>query len=87
MEALRTYLNSLTPDRQDALASEAGTSIGYLRKAISIKQQLSPAVCVRLEQLSENAIRRWDLRPDDWWEIWPELIRAKSAPPIVREAA
>jgi len=25
---------------------------------------------------------RWDLRPNDWHEIWPEFIRRKGAPPV-----
>lgn len=33
-------------------------------------------------------VRRWDLRPDDWHRIWPELIGAEGAPgvPEAREA-
>jgi len=27
-------------------------------------------------------MRRWDLRPDDWHRIWPELIGAEGAPPV-----
>jgi hypothetical protein len=31
--------------------------------------------------------RRWDLRPDDWHRIWPELIGADGAPQVPAEAA
>ena len=27
-------------------------------------------------------IPRWDLRPDDWHRIWPELIGADGAPAV-----
>jgi hypothetical protein len=27
-------------------------------------------------------VARWDLRPDDWHRIWPELIGAEGAPPL-----
>lgn len=27
-------------------------------------------------------LRRWDLRPDDWYRIWPELIGAEGAPAV-----
>jgi DNA-binding transcriptional regulator YdaS (Cro superfamily) len=33
-----------------------------------------------LEQLSAGVVRRWDLRPQDWWVIWPELVGAEGAP-------
>jgi DNA-binding transcriptional regulator YdaS (Cro superfamily) len=46
------------------------------------------STCVRIEQATEREVRRWDLRPDDWWEIWPELIGTDGAPPVpTREAA
>lgn len=28
------------------------------------------------------AVRRWELRPDDWYRIWPELIGAEGAPSV-----
>jgi hypothetical protein len=31
--------------------------------------------------------RRWDLRPDDWHRIWPELVGADGAPQVPAEAA
>ena len=30
--------------------------------------------CVQIEQLTNGAVTRKDLRPDDYHEIWPELI-------------
>jgi hypothetical protein len=32
-------------------------------------------------------LRRWDLRPDDWHRIWPELVGADGAPPVPVEPA
>lgn len=29
--------------------------------------------CVTIERLTEGAVTRRDLRPDDWQDIWPEL--------------
>lgn len=25
----------------------------------------------------------WDFRPDDWWKIWPELVRLPGAPDLI----
>ena len=33
----------------------------------------SPENCVGLELATGGAISRKDLRPDDWWLLWPEL--------------
>ena len=43
----------------------------------------SPENCVSIEQATGGNVRRWDLRPSDWWLIWPELIGAEGAPSIV----
>jgi DNA-binding transcriptional regulator YdaS (Cro superfamily) len=40
----------------------------------------SPELCVEIERASGRAVMRWDLRPDDWHRIWPELIAAEGAP-------
>lgn len=29
--------------------------------------------CPAIEQATNGAVTRKDLRPDDWWKIWPEL--------------
>lgn len=37
-------------------------------------------LCVWIDRTPENphmpstGVMRWDLRPDDWWTIWPELL-------------
>jgi DNA-binding transcriptional regulator YdaS (Cro superfamily) len=38
--------------------------------------------CVIIEMATEGEVKRWDLRPDDWYLIWPELIGAKGAPAV-----
>lgn len=75
MDQLREYLNSLAPIRQREFAKKCGTTIGYLRKAISTSQLLHPATCVQIEQLSEGKVSRTSLRPKDWRCIWPELYK------------
>lgn len=40
----------------------------------------SPAKCVQIERDSRGELRRWHLRPNDWWLIWPEIIDADGAP-------
>lgn len=76
MDKLLAYLNSLSKDEQTAFAERCGTSVGYLRKAISKGQLLGASLCVAIEQDTKGAVTRKDIRPDDWAQIWPELIDA-----------
>ena len=79
MEELRRYLKTLSLDAQRDFAARAGTTLGYLRKAISIKSALREKICAALERESAGAVTRRDLRPDDWQVIWPELAQAEAA--------
>jgi DNA-binding transcriptional regulator YdaS (Cro superfamily) len=40
------------------------------------KREINPAMCVKIEQVTCGKVTRQDLRPDDWQQIWPELIKA-----------
>lgn len=66
METLRTYLASLTPPEQADYAARAGTTIGYLRKALSKGQKFDGALARRLDEESAGAVSRATLRPDIW---------------------
>lgn len=67
METLRRYLNQLELPAQSAFAHRCGTTVGYLRKAISAKHRLGVSLAIRLERESAGAVRLEDLRPDvDW---------------------
>ena len=76
MDKLLKYINDLAGLSKDIFATKCGTSIGYLRKAISKGSLLSPALCVLIEKNSDMKVTRKDLRPNDWQDIWPELVEA-----------
>lgn len=69
METLRDYINSLSTDEQAEFASRANTTIGFLRKAISVKQKLGEGICIRIEAASHGAVRVEELRPDVPWDV------------------
>ena len=73
METLRIYLNAMTIGEQRDFAAKCNTSVEYLRKAISKKQKLGPALSVLIESNSGCSVSRKDLHSDDWQKIWPEL--------------
>lgn len=64
MDTLRTFLSTLTPDKQADYALRAGTTIGYLRKALSKGQRFDGALARRLDVESRGVVSRYELRPD-----------------------
>lgn len=39
-------------------------------------------LCTLFETESNGLVMRWDIRPNDWYLIWPELKKRKDAPKI-----
>lgn len=68
MDELRAYLKTLNPVEQAAYASRCGTTIGYLRKALSVGNRFGGALCRRLDEESNGAVPRELLRPDIFGE-------------------
>lgn len=67
MKKLLSYLNGLPTTEQVNFAQRSGTTVGYLRKAISKGQQLGEGLCINLERESGRAVLCEDLRDDvDW---------------------
>ena len=75
---------------QSYFATAAGLSVAELRRAIGAKsdaqirqwqhrygdREPDPANCVAIERATKGMVTRIDLRPDDWYRIWPELAAA-----------
>ena len=78
MNELRTYLNCLPTPEQEQLAIRCGTTIGYLRKALSTGQVLREKLCAALERESQGRVTRLGLRPADCYDIWPELAQTHA---------
>lgn len=79
---------SLTPEDRRRLADKLGVHPATLYQAMTGKGAgFSPAECVRIERDSGKELRRWDLRPNDWHLIWPELIAAPDAPSMRKAKA
>lgn len=70
--------------KQIWLAAELGVTPSYLSQCKNQKD--APIMwCVRIERLTNGQVTRRDLRPDDWYEIWPELavVGLISQPEII----
>lgn len=67
MDKLISYLNSLTTEEQADFARRCGTTVGYLRKAASAKQQLGESLCINIDRESGRAVTLDYLRGDADW--------------------
>lgn len=77
---LRQYLDSTPRGGATALASLIGISPVYLHQLAARQdgRKPSPELCVQIEKLTDSAVTRQALRPDDWHLIWPELAEPKA---------
>lgn len=73
---LKTYLNSLDKEEQEAFAKKCETSIGHLRNCAYGARTVSAELAVAIEQNSKRAVTRQDLFPDTFRKTWPELAAA-----------
>lgn len=82
---LLTYTKSCH-GRAAALADE----LGYARSQISQwahgVRPVPVMAALDIERYTQGAVMRWDLRPNDWHLIWPELIGTAGAPPVPDDA-
>ncbi|NSX14992.1 helix-turn-helix domain-containing protein [Cupriavidus taiwanensis] len=71
---LLDYINSLSTDQQEAFAEKCGTSMAYLRQVAYGNRVCREKLASKIEGASDGLVTRQELRPDDWQEIWPELV-------------
>lgn len=83
METLRSYLKTLSPREQADFARRAGTTIGYLRKALSKGQRFGGALVRQLHIQSGGYVCLTDLRPDIWPADEQQPSRAKETAALI----
>ena len=69
----KTYFFGLPKSERKLFAENVGTSVGHLTNFSYGYTRLAPVTCAAIEKKTSNAITRKDLRPDDFWKIWPDL--------------
>ena len=70
---LHTYLFSLPKEDRVKLADGCKTSVGHLNNVSYGYKAASPALSVLIEKMTNGAVTRKSMRPNDWRSIWPEL--------------
>ena len=83
---LRTYVDAERGRAADLAKALGLNPVMVSQWAAGIKE-VALVRCAEIERATGGAVRRWDLRPDDWHLIWPELIGAKGAPRPFRTGA
>ncbi|MGR4897486.1 hypothetical protein ACIPR8_19780 [Stenotrophomonas sp. LARHCG68] len=76
MDTLRAHLSTLVPADQAAYAARCGTTIGYLRKALSKGQRFDGGLVRLLHVESGGVVSLTELRPDIWPPVEEELSLA-----------
>ncbi|WP_186137944.1 transcriptional regulator [Burkholderia gladioli] len=84
MDKLLALINSLPPAEQRGFARRCGTTVGYLRKAISTGQQLGESLCINIDRESRGLVRCEDLAPS---VDWAYLRQSNRAPADSKEVA
>lgn len=86
---------------RDYFQTPGALTVSELRVAVGAKSDMqirqwqhgyagrmpSPENAVAIERATGGVVRRWDLRPDDWARIWPELIGTDDAPDVEQAIA
>lgn len=66
----------------ESLAKALGVSSVTVSQWRHGQKSPTPERCAEIERITEGAVRRWHMRPNDWHRIWPELIGAEGAPDV-----
>lgn len=74
MDKLKSFFAGMPCADRDLFAERCGTTAAFLRNIIYGQRKAGEKLCVAIERESRGAVTRRDLRPDDWQEIWPELV-------------
>jgi hypothetical protein len=61
---LLAFINALSEPERENFAARCGTTVGYLRKAISIKQDLGSDLSLLIETHTQDLVSIKELNPD-----------------------
>ena len=79
---LSIYIKRVSPSERAAFALSVGTTVGHLNNVAYEQRVASAALARQIAIATANDVTVWDLRPNDWHLIWPEIITAEGAPPV-----
>ncbi|HHQ4306224.1 TPA: transcriptional regulator [Serratia fonticola] len=77
---LKDYMSTLKRGEITKLAERIGISKSYLSQMASGTSPVPPARAPAIEEATLGAVTRADLRPKDWFRIWPEYTPVCDQP-------
>jgi DNA-binding transcriptional regulator YdaS (Cro superfamily) len=80
---LQAYAAHLTPDQRLKFASEIRTSRGQLNNLICGHRRVTHKVAARIERATNRVVTRPELCPEDWWEVWEEIVGPDGKPTVL----
>jgi DNA-binding transcriptional regulator YdaS (Cro superfamily) len=66
---------------QEAFATRCGTSLGHMKNVGYGHRSCDPALALSIERETEGLVTRQEMRPQDYWRIWPDLPAPASTEP------
>lgn len=66
--------------RHAHVAREVGVASAYLSQMAGFTRPIPPALVPALVFACEGRVECWDLRPQDWYLIWPGSVGRPGAP-------
>ena len=71
---------------QTSLAKVLGVKPPVVNQWLNFIRPVPPKICVAIERVTEGKVTRKELRPEDYWELWPDLATPQEElPPIPEE--
>jgi hypothetical protein len=77
---LAAYLKRFSPEGRADFALSVGTTIGHLNNVAYEQRTASAALARCIADMTRREVAEWELRPNDWRLIWPELAALPGAP-------
>lgn len=74
---LKKYL-ATRRGRQTALAAATGLAPTYIWQMANGVRPVPIEHCAAIERATNGQVSRKDLRPNDYWRIWPELASVEE---------
>lgn len=75
---LKDYFFSLPMDQRKSLAQRSDTTYAHLKNVAYGGKECGIQLAVALERETRRAVTRQELRPNDWQQIWPELVKRRT---------
>lgn len=66
---------------QIALARAIGFAPSFVNQWVKGVRPVPPAACLAIERATNGKVKRQDLRPSDFWLIWPDLEHLAPSTP------